>query len=59
MLRAIERIDDDYENVGKWGQYTTGSCKVIDVPGNHYTMIKPPNYIKTAKIIDDFLEELR
>lgn len=59
VLRAIERIDDDYENVGKWKQYTTESCKVIDMPGNHYTMIKPPHYIKTAKIIDDFLEELR
>lgn len=59
VLRATERFDDDYENVGKWGQYTTGSCKIIDVPGSHYTMLKPPNYIKAAKIIDDFLEELR
>ena len=44
------------EAVGRWASVATGEFRAYDVPGNHYTLLRPPNVDSLAAALADALE---
>ncbi|HEY5979692.1 MAG TPA: amino acid adenylation domain-containing protein [Microlunatus sp.] len=44
------------EAVGRWASVATGEFRAYDVPGNHYTLLRPPNVDSLAVALTDALE---
>lgn len=57
LLRAVNNIDymRDPVSLG-WKDLALNGLKVHDVPGDHLSMLLPPNDIVTAKILQDILD---
>ncbi len=43
------------EAVGRWASVATGEFRAYDVPGNHYTLLRPPNVDYLAAELADAL----
>lgn len=44
------------EAVGRWASVATGAFRAYDVPGNHYTLLRPPNVDSLADALTQALE---
>jgi nonribosomal peptide synthetase DhbF len=44
------------EAVGRWASVATGEFRAYDVPGNHYTLLRPPNVDSLAAALAHALE---
>ena len=63
LLRATEPLPDamtDPDDTGTdrtlgWGAHCTGRIEVIDVPGNHLTMMAPPHIDRLSEIVSTLL----
>jgi thioesterase domain-containing protein len=57
LLRASEKITHDFESLEfhsddpllGWGKYSEQPLKVIEVPGNHFSMFTEPHVQKLAQ----------
>ena len=47
----------DNEYLG-WGKYALGGVEVLDVPGDHLSMLLPPNVEAFASILSKNLDEV-
>jgi len=42
-----------------WGAFTTAGCSVIEVPGDHHSILTPPHLHRLADALDEALGALR
>ena len=43
----------------KWNIWATAGMELCAVPGNHYTLLRPPNVAKVASFLTHFLDQKR
>ncbi|WP_172844394.1 non-ribosomal peptide synthetase [Tumebacillus algifaecis] len=56
-LVFFKAMDQDNDATVGWERYTNHPMKVLQVPGNHYEMIKPPNVQVLADRIREAVDE--
>jgi thioesterase domain-containing protein/acyl carrier protein len=57
LLRAAERPTTRSRDCG-WGALCTGELEIVDVPGDHYTLLSSANQAALAKLIEERLLRL-
>ncbi len=55
MHTAIESMHRDPSN--GWRERTTGDLAVVDVPGDHLTLMEEPHVATTVRVVSDLIEQ--
>jgi thioesterase domain-containing protein len=58
VFRATEE-PNAHEAVGRWASVATGDLEMYDVPGDHYTLLRPPNVATLAEALSRALDGAR
>ena len=53
MIRARTNTDD----MSLWSHFTTGAVTVVDVGGDHHSMVRVPYVAETARVVDEVLQD--
>ncbi|WP_444547642.1 amino acid adenylation domain-containing protein [Sorangium atrum] len=55
FVRAREQLEAESDDVGYWMNLTRGPFAMHQVPGNHFTMMEPPQVASVARVIREHI----